>query len=135
MERWSSVFSITDVYVHDLHPPVAVVSSFRDVFSAQEDMAVDINQAQAYMNDQGPRAKGRAYAIRIKSQASAIEHIYETQGKTMSMIMQSKAYLQNPEAIKFIRYMKELSEILLGKKLIVVGQGIPKLRYLQRDSK
>lgn len=135
LDTWVPVFHIESVYIHDLHPPVATVASFRDVFSAQEDVEVDINQAQAYSNNAGPMAIGRSYGIVIHSKAKAVEKLESTKGTTSAFISQAKVFMHNKYAVTFSRYIETLSNALKGGKFIVSGQGVPLIRYMDRGKR
>jgi len=135
LDQWKPVFHIQSVYIHDLHPPVAVVASFRDVFSAQEDVAVSINQAQAYSNDAGPKAVGRSYAAVVHAKAKAMERLESTQGRTSAFMRQALIFMQNRTAVTFSRYMDSLPTALTGGKFIVSGKGVPPIRYMDRGKR
>jgi regulator of protease activity HflC (stomatin/prohibitin superfamily) len=114
---------------------VAVVASFRDVFSAQEDMAVDMNQAQAYANDQGPKARGRAYAAKERAKAVATERLAKTRGQTRAFLARLGVFAKARDAVGFIGYVDAVVEALRGQRLFLVGRDVPRVRYIQRDAR
>ncbi len=132
LDQWMPVFHVQAVYIHDLHPPVNVVPSFRDVFSAQEDVQVDINQAKAYQNDAMPKARGRAYAMVVHAQAKAVEKLASTRGRAEAFMAQASEFMHNNIAVRFNRYMDVLAKALQGGHFVVAGRGVPRIRYMDR---
>ena len=68
LSRLDAGVEILGIHLTDVHPPVEVVSAFRDVASAQEEQVMRVNEAEAYSKQQIPIARGTA-AARLETAA------------------------------------------------------------------
>ena len=92
---------VVDICLQDVHPPIEVVSSFRDVASAGEDRSRMINEAIAQQNDAIPRARGDA--ARELATAEAYKHasVEKSKGDVSYYLAVLSAYDENPDMTRF----------------------------------
>ena len=128
LNNWKSGLVVDSVLIHDLHPPVDVVPSFRDVFSAQEDVAVQVNTAKAYRNAQLPMAAGKAYKRVRVSMAKAVDLVEGARGMSDQMLIIFTEMKKNIEFAKFDLKLKELTDVLRNRKIILLTKGVPHVR-------
>ncbi len=80
LDKQHAGIHITKVGLQDVHPPVEVVLSFRDVTSAREDKNTLIYTAQEYKERQLPKARGEAFGGIQNADATGQELILKSLG-------------------------------------------------------
>lgn len=110
---------ILSVYIHDLHPPLDVVSTYRDVFSAREDKAKLLNEAESRRNESLPRARAKSTLMLADAQAYEKEKKIRAEGEAEKFKLVSKAYRKAPEVTAYRLFIETLEKGLSGKSKII----------------
>ena len=125
------------VYVHDLHPPLDVVPAFRDVFSAKEDKARLLSEAQAYRNEALPRASGQRTQRLAEAEAFAVESRLHAEGDAQKFEQVAAAYAEAPALTRYRLFLETLESGLAGREKIIadpqVNQGSYRLWLFAPD--
>ena len=127
VEQLGLGIQVLAVYTHDLHPPLDVVPAFRDVFSAKEDKARLLSEAQAYRNEALPRASGKRTQNLAEAESFAVERRLHAEGDGLKFEQVAAAYAQAPALTRYRLFLETLESGLAGKEKIIadplVNQG------------
>lgn len=111
---------MVSVRLQDVHPPLEVVASFRDVASAREDRSRLVNEAYAYRNQVLPRARGEAQKQVLDADASARQRVDHAAGEAGRFLMLLKEYERAPEVTETRLQLEVLEQILPGVEKFLV---------------
>lgn len=122
---------IVEVQLLSVDPPAQVISAFRDVTAAQQDMQRLRNEAEAYANRVVPEARGEAARIERAAEAYRQQTIAEAKGQASRFEQVLAEYAKAPEVTRERLYL-EMMEKVLGRseKTIVAtppGSVVPYL--------
>lgn len=126
LDEYQSGIQIKAVYLQDIHPPVEVVPSFRDVASAEEDKCKYVNQAYSYYNSVVPETRGRAQEKLIKSEANKEEKILRATGESERFMKKVKQYKTTGEITRTRLYIEAMEKVLPGTKKFIFDEKVAK---------
>jgi membrane protease subunit HflK len=109
---------VLGIQLTDVHPPVEVVGAFRDVASAQEQQAMNINEAEAYSKEQVPIARGNAQARLEGAAAYRSGRISRSEGDAVRFLARASQAGTSPTTM-FRLQMETLESVLPDKKLVI----------------
>jgi membrane protease subunit HflK len=124
LDRNPGGVEIVGVKLQDMHPPLEVVSSFRDVASAREDRITMINEAQAYANEVVPVARGDAEKQLRQAEGYRRERIDRARGDADRIIAMARAYKEAPDVTRTRLYLETMEEILTGVEKFIVSADV-----------
>lgn len=127
LDREGAGVEIVSARLQDMHPPLEVVPSFRDVSSAREDKNKTINEAHAYANQLVPRARGEADKLIREAEAYRLERVEKARGDADRIIAMAEAYDTGREVTRTRLYLETMEEILAGIEKFFVSEKV-KLR-------
>jgi len=81
LEGYDLGVEIVAVRLLDIHPPIEVVEAFRRVIDAMEEKEAVVDRAEAYANEEVPRARGNAEAVRRRADGKAVRLEAAAQGR------------------------------------------------------
>jgi len=116
VERLGLGVEVVSVFCHDLHPPLEAVTAFRDVFSAREDRAKIINQAESYRNEAIPKARAKSKEQVADAVAFKVEKKLHAEGEAQKFMITARAYQEAPDVTGYRLYMETVEKGLAGKK-------------------
>jgi membrane protease subunit HflK len=103
----------------DVHPPVEVVGSFRDVASAQEEQVMRVNESEAYSKTEIPIARGTA-AARLETAAGyRASRISRSEGDVARFLARARQAGGTSSLTMFRLQMETLESVLPGKRLVI----------------
>ncbi|QQS23272.1 FtsH protease activity modulator HflK [bacterium] len=124
---------IVGIQLQDVHPPNEVMAAFQDVNNALENKGQAINNAQGYMNEQLPKAKGEAQSILEEAAAYKQQRINYATGDVARFLEVLKEYQQNPELTTARLRYETMEKVMPGKEQYVVrDQGTLRLMNLNK---
>ncbi|MBS3963745.1 MAG: FtsH protease activity modulator HflK [Methylomonas sp.] len=128
MDDYKAGISVASVNLQDAQPPEEVQGAFEDAIRAREDKQRLINEAEAYVNEIIPKARGAASRINQEAEAYAAEKVAKAKGETERFDQLLVEYEKNP-AITRKRLFIETKEKLLGSvnKILVNTDQAPAL--------
>ncbi len=115
---------IVGVRLQDMHPPLEVVSAFRDVSSAREDKNRIINEALAYENDTVPKARGDAKRLVLEAQGYRAERIDKAHGDADRFLALAGEYKKAKDITETRLYIETMEELLRNVEKFVIGSGV-----------
>jgi membrane protease subunit HflK len=118
-----SGIEVIDVKLQDVHPPVEVVSAFREVASAKEDKSRMINQAEAYRDSLVPEARGQAAKLVAEAGAEKTESVERAEGESSRFLSMVGQYSKNRDVTEIRMYLETMETVLPGLDKFIVEPG------------
>ena len=112
---------VMDVFIHDFHPPLDVVPTFRDVFSAREDHGRLINQAESYRNLKLPKARSDANTRLAKAHAYETEKELTAEGDAQKFLLTVEAFHEAPDITAYRYYIEIIENKLRNKQKFIAN--------------
>ena len=122
LDIYKSGILISNVKMHDVHPPAQVKEAFKDVVSAKEDREKLINEAEGYNNNLIPKARGEAKQIINSARAYVEKTTLIAKGKANRFNSIYKEYRKAKEITRE-RIMLETMETVLPKVNKVISDS------------
>jgi membrane protease subunit HflK len=123
---------IKKIYMQEVHPPIEVVSEYRNISSAREKKDEIIHQASAYSNDLVPRTRGKATAMVMDSRAYAEEKMNNANGETRSYLLKEQNFSKH-KTVQKTRMWWEATEKILKDKALYILPSKAQRRFLKKD--
>jgi membrane protease subunit HflK len=131
MKRYNSGIQIIDLKFQDIEPPEGQVQqAFKDVTNAREEKNTKINQAQKYVNDRLPKARGESQAILENAEAVKKSRILNAQGDVAKFNAVFAEYAKNPDVTKNRLILETLETIMPNAKIVVTDGSGSTVNYL-----
>ena len=125
---------IDKVNIENSNPPVEVQSAFDDVIRAREDEERFKTEAQAYVNERIPNARGRAQRMVEEALAYREEVIARAEGEAERFELLLAAYQKAPEVMRERLYIEAMQDVLgNSSKILVDVEGGNNMMYLPLD--
>jgi membrane protease subunit HflK len=121
VDRLGLGVEVVAVFCHDLHPPLDTVSAYRDVFSAREDHARYINEAESYRNQELPRARAESQKQLADALAYEREKKVKAEGDAQKFALTAGAYQQAPGVTGYRLFVETVEEGLAGKQKFIAN--------------
>jgi membrane protease subunit HflK len=121
VDRLGLGVEVVAVLCHDLHPPLDAVSAYRDVFSAREDHAKYINEAESYRNREIPMARAENEKQLADAVAYEREKKVKAEGDAIKFVLTSDAYQGAPDVTGYRLYLETIEQGLAGKQKFVAN--------------
>jgi regulator of protease activity HflC (stomatin/prohibitin superfamily) len=136
LEEYRSGLEILSVKLQDVHPPLEVVEAFRDVASALEEKSTRINEAEGYLREQLPLARGQSRARILSAEGYARTRVDKSRGDSARFVERELAYRRAPDVTALRLYLESIEKVLPNKsKYIVDAKKVGRRRFLFLDSK
>lgn len=123
LDRSNSGIEVIDVKMQDVHPPVEVVSAFREVASAKEDKNRMINQAEAYRDSLVPESRGQAAKLIAEADAERTESIERATGEASRFLSMVEQYGASRNVTEIRMYLETMEMVLPGLEKFIVEPG------------
>jgi hypothetical protein len=127
---------VTDVRLLDVHPPVQVVPAFREVASAMEEKRSEANRAEGYANEELPKARGRASALRLGGEAYATGRKNRAAGDAARFRQLERAHRRAANVVELRLWLEAVEKALADRqKLILTGRSGARRQMWLLDSR
>lgn len=117
LNRYDSGMDIIAVQLQDVHPPQEVADAFKDVASAREDKVRFVNEADAYLNDIIPKARGRSAAMENEAQGYKEQQVLKARGEAARFTAMLEEYVKAPEITRQRLFLETMEAILANPTL------------------
>ncbi len=135
LDRYQAGVRVLSVRLQDLHPPLEVVDSFREVSSAFEEKNRLVNEAEAYRNQEVALARGQAASRLEEARGYRVGRANRASGDANRFIQAQSAYRSAPGPTGTRLFLETMEQALAGRnKLIVDTKGKGKRQLLTIDS-
>lgn len=129
--QYNSGIQIVDLKFQDIEPPEGEVQqAFKEVTNAREEKNTKINQAQKYVNDRLPKARGEAQALIEGAEAEKKSRILNAEGDVAKFNAIYNEYAKNPIVTSNRLILETLEKILPNAKVIVTDGAGDTVKYL-----
>ena len=134
-DRYECGVDIQQLVLQDVNPPDPVKPSFNEVNEAIQEKERAINQAQAEMNKELPRARGEAEQVVRGAEGYAIERINRAQGEAERFVAIYDEYKKAPDITRKRMYLETIAQVLprVGTKVIFDDNAKNMSPILQMD--
>jgi membrane protease subunit HflK len=120
MNTYNTGIQVVDVKFQDIEPPQgAVQQAFKDVTNAREEKNTKINQAQKYVNERLPKARGEARALIEQANAQKNARILNAQGDVAKFNAIQAEFANNGPVTKQRLVLETLEKVLPNAKVIL----------------
>jgi membrane protease subunit HflK len=116
VDRLGLGVEVLAIYCHDLHPPLVSVSAFRDVFSAREDKARLINEAESHRNMALPKARAESETKLADAMAYEIEKKLRAEGDAEKFLLTADAYEHAPNVTGYRLFLETVEQGMAKRK-------------------
>lgn len=124
---------INNVVLQDVNAPDEVDAAFKDVANAREDKASYINQAETYVNEILPQARGNAAEAVNQAEAYKEKRISEAKGDVANFLAVLEKYELGKEVTRTRMYIETMEQILPGMSKYIVSSDDGTIKFLPLD--
>lgn len=126
VDAYKTGILVTDVRLQVADAPTQVRDAFHEVVRAREDRERLMNEAQAYMEDILPRARGLSRRIQEESIAYREERIRRARGDANRFTQVLTEYQQAPEVTRERMHIEALEEVLAESQKVLISNNADK---------
>jgi modulator of FtsH protease HflK len=133
LDSYKSGVQIVQVLLLSVDPPPQVITAFRDVTAAQQDLQRLGNEAEAYANKVVPEARGAAARIVQEAEAYREQVVAEARGQASRFEQIYEQYKRAPELTRQRLYLETMERVLGGADKVVLdeqGSGTGVMPYV-----
>jgi membrane protease subunit HflK len=123
MEAYGAGILVTDVRLQVADAPQQVRDAFHEVVRAREDRERLVNEAQAYMEDILPRARGVSRQIQEEAIAYREERVRRARGDASRFTQVLTEYQRAPDVTRERMHIEALEEILAKANKVVMSKN------------
>ncbi len=124
MDQYESGLLITEVKLQVVDPPDQVKDAFNEVVRAREDRERQQNEAQAYMEDIVPKARGEAEQVIRAADAFRQERVLQAQGDVARFRAVLEEYRKGKDVTRERLYLETIERVLGKVGKVVVDGGV-----------
>ena len=111
---------LTDIKLQDSEPPTEEVKkAFKDVETAKQEKETVINVANAYRNEQIPKAEAEADRLLAEAELSKQQRINEANAQVASFNAMYGEYTQSPAVTRKRMFFEMVEKVLPGAKVYI----------------
>jgi len=122
LDSYKSGVQVVQVLLLSVDPPAQVITAFRDVTAAQQDLQRLGNEADAYANRVVPEARGAAARIVQEAEAYREQTVAEARGQAARFNQIYEQYKKAPELTRERLYLETMERVLSGADKIIIDQ-------------
>ena len=113
---------VLQVQLLSVDPPAQVISAFRDVTAAQQDLQRFRNEAEAYANKVVPEARGASEKIKQDAEAFREQTVAEAKGQASRFTQVYAQYKLAPAVTRERLFLETMERVLSGSDKIILDQ-------------
>lgn len=134
IDRYRTGLQVTSVNLQSAQPPIEVKPSFDDAIKSREDRQRQINEADTYVNDIIPKARGAAARLIEEANAYKARVVAEADGEASRFNQLVVEYHRAPEVMRQRLYIETMETVLArSNKILVDTKGNGNMIYLPLD--
>jgi membrane protease subunit HflK len=123
LDAYKTGILVTDVRLQVADAPQQVRDAFHEVVRAREDRERLVNEAQAYVEDILPRARGVSRQIHEEAIAYREERVRRARGDASRFNQVLEEYKRAPDVTRERMHIEALEEVLARANKVVMSQG------------
>jgi modulator of FtsH protease HflK len=124
MDQYESGLLITEVRLQVVDPPEQVKDAFNEVVRAREDRERQQNEAQAYMEDIVPKARGESEQVVRAADAFRQQRVLEAQGDVARFRSVLEEYRKGKDVTRERLYLETIERVLGKVGKVVVDSAV-----------
>ncbi len=122
LDGYHSGVQVVQVLLLSVDPPAQVITAFRDVTAAQQDLQRLGNEADAYANRVVPEARGAAARILQEAEAYREQTVAEAQGQASRFNQIYEQYKRAPALTRERLYLETMERVLGGADKVILDE-------------
>lgn len=126
VDAYQTGILVTDVRLQVADAPIQVRDAFHEVVRAREDRERLMNEAQAYMEDVLPRARGMSRRIQEEAVAYREERIRRARGDASRFTQVLDEYIEAPEVTRERMHIEALERVLAKSQKVLISNNAEK---------
>ncbi|MCF4166436.1 FtsH protease activity modulator HflK [Zavarzinia compransoris] len=123
LNAYGAGVQITQLQLHRVDPPAAVIEAYRDVQAARANQEQYRNEAEAYYNDKVPQARGQAQKILQESEGYRQQVVADAQGQASRFQSVLTAYNAAKDVTVQRIYIETMEGILRNMNKMILDGG------------
>jgi membrane protease subunit HflK len=124
LDKYESGIQIIGVQLQDVQPPEQVIGAFKDVASAREDRVRYINEANGYLNDLIPKARGGAQQLLNEAYAYKEKRVKEAEGDVAKFLKLYENYNLGKDVTRTRLYLETLENVLPDTDKVIIDKDL-----------
>jgi modulator of FtsH protease HflK len=124
LDQYESGLVITEVKLQVVDPPDQVKDAFNEVVRAREDRERQQNEAQAYMEDILPKARGEQEQVVRSADAYRQQRVLQAQGDVARFRSVLEEYRKGRDVTRERLYLETIERVLSRVGKVVVDAGV-----------
>ncbi len=124
LNQYKAGINIIKINMQDIHPPVDVVHSFRDVTSAREDKNTAIHEALEYGEKIIPEARAEAHKMKLNAEATKEEVILKSLGDQERFLKIKPLYTSYSKHLKLKKYYDYIAKTYKYTKIYIISHKL-----------
>ncbi len=129
LDSYDCGIRVEAVYLQDVHPPIEVVSAFRDVASAREEKSISINRELGYQYEVLPEARGQAYADLVSAQTYKETKTVLSAGEAQRFLAKQAQYEKAKQVTEWITLIEMAEKSLASPEKVIVCPRVESSRF------
>jgi membrane protease subunit HflK len=122
LDGYHSGVQVVQVLLLSVDPPAQVITAFRDVTAAQQDLQRLGNEADAYANSVVPEARGGAARILQEAEAYREQTVAEARGQASRFDQIYEQYRRAPALTRQRLYIETMERVLGGAEKVIIDE-------------
>jgi len=122
LRKYGAGFVVERICLADVHPPVEVVPSFREVAGAHEEKQAAINRAEAFRSETEALSTGQMEDKLRAAEAFRFDRTERARGRAGRFLAISQAAAVAPEETHLRIYWEAMEQLLAGRRKIILDQ-------------
>ncbi len=123
LDHYKAGILIQQVQLQKVDPPAQVIDAFRDVQAARIDQDRSVNEAQTYVNQVIPQARGNVAKITQAAEAYRQQTVAQATGQTSRFTQIYEQYKKAPDVTRERMYLETMERVLGGTDKIILDSG------------
>ena len=123
LDSYHSGVQVVQVLLLSVDPPAQVITAFRDVTAAQQDLQRLSNEADAYANRVVPEARGAAARILQEAEAYREQSVAEARGQAARFNQIYEQYKRAPALTRERLYLETMERVLGGAEKVIIDES------------
>ncbi len=123
LDSYKTGLLVTQASLLVVDPPAQVQQAFHDVVRALEDRERLIKEAEGYMEDVVPKAKGQAQQAVLEAEAYKAQRVIRAQGDTQRFLSVLEEYLKAPAVTRERLYLETAEKFMPSAKKIIMDKS------------
>lgn len=124
IDQYGYGLHVEEVYLRDIHPPVAVAPAYQEVVGAIEEQEASLHEGEEYQRDVVTRAQGSATQVVVNATSQAENRLAKVRGEASRFNFQFEAWKQSPSLYELREGFLAFDQTLGGAKKAIFDEKL-----------